>query len=613
METCTGLYTTFASSVLKDLDPWLTQTERTVLANDPIEDWDVLVFIDTHGDDELARKYRMSLIQLGKLFEYSVITRSALHVWDWYNGMPLHPCLLSLFDTFFDASKYGKPLTWRRNNIAQAKRFQALRQILLAFSKVEDIEPDIDENKVVEDFVSRMSRRERYSLCTPLSHQFFYHEVVLIARALISEVLMDRGQIHPALAQWVSDPFGRHGPGAVYDGSTGLEKWRMRESVRLQKDILLGQTDLLSTVLPDDDSVSCSRLTMVPKDLTKKRLICIEPANLMFSQQGLMSVLYDIITTSLLTRGAIHLFDQSHNFYASRRKGNATIDLSDASDRLSLGLIRLLYPKRVFELLAEHRSSMIELPDGRRIVYDAAFTMGNALCFPVESLTFWAISLAAILSEELRLDTYNSVGDILHIIHNDVHKIIDRYRLLTFGDDIIIPEVYLEVVCSALQCAGLVVNTRKTCGPQTPVRESCGSFWWGDTDVRIVRFHYSTIKSTVNWISFAEERKQLYDIGLQASARALNDFISKRIPLPFDHDPVTIRAMVESGWIRWNHQLQRLESRQPILWEEVASDRLPGDVGLYAYFTGQATKPARRGEAQGFIWRWVDLNDVTVI
>lgn len=569
-----------------------------------------------------------NLTLLGKAFERAIISGSAFRVPEScseslsLDGTQLpslfHETFLWFFRTNGDSRvrltylAVSEP-SWHSMEIRAsadlAQRFRILRQALLAFSKASDLECAAREQDEVAAFVRRMTRG--YDPVNVHGFQYTHHEfirgVLPIARTLLHEVLCDGSELCAELAQWQEDPYGRHGPGSVAGGEKANEKWRLREDNRIAKKLFCNH-EPLSTCKSDEGVVAyVSRLAIVPKDATKHRLICIEPKELMFAQQGLMTVLYDVISRHVLTRDAIHLFDQSHNFYASRDAGCATLDLRDASDLLTSRLCRLLFPRKFLNLVNRYRSAAIELPDGQLIEdYEAQATMGNALCFPLESLAFWSLSLATILYSEVECMTYDSIRAVKWLIHNNPLLFERRYHLRVFGDDIIIPSHYFRYLSDILEIAGLSVNTDKSCDHSTPVRESCGSYWWGDFDVRVVKFSQANADTPTQFVGALTQLSQLREYGLTETANAMSRVLESLQPF-FDPERHTIPSAVKSGLVRFNPVLQRLEHRSLTLQEDGTSVDLPGDVGLYAYFTDSATRALGHSSTQCAKWSWVPI------
>lgn len=314
----------------------------------------------------------------------------------------------------------------------------------------------------------------------------------------------------------------RHGPGAVAGGERDEEKWRFAviySSVHaefpwydyiypirsLEWDTSMAQRrsrplQLLHGAAAyaalDRQDHPVARLLFVPKDSRGPRIISCEPLELMYLQQGVATHLVRYIEQeNSLTRGRVNFADQSINAQlaksASFSRRWATIDLSDASDRVSCKLIRFLFPKRVWKKWLALRSHATLLPDGRKLPLEKFAPMGSALCFPVESLCFWALCVAAI---------WRSSQD-LSLAVNSVY---------VYGDDIIVADEYAELVMESLTDANLKVNVEKSFYGEVPFRESCGIEAYYGHDVTPYRVRkLPPLRSTdgtaiVAWTKYAE-------------------------------------------------------------------------------------------------------------
>lgn len=550
------------------------------------------------------------LSALGKSFETALISGVKLQVPSCFElepGTELPKFCYGLFCAILDDAGYRRytyeggvrdNITFAFDGLAQTGRVQPLyvlilRQVLLAWSKVTDITTIASEEDEIAAFVARITRKPEIRLTT---------SVISWARYLLRTLFMEDGMLNASLQQWIDDPFGRHGPGATFDGSTGSEKWDFVQKFGLD-DRAYGLYPFASGRSYDlsEPSELTSRLCVVPKDFRSHRLICIEPKEAMFHQQGLLQVLNDLVSRHFLTRRSIDFTSQTRSMYMSRDMRNSTIDLSDASDRVSLQLCRLLLPREVFALLTRYRSRHIELPNGEQVPeYETMFTMGNALCFPIETIVFWSIALATMLDCEGQI-----VQDYPEL--HQLASLIKRYRLRVFGDDIIIPTRHYDPVRCALISSGFQVNTAKSCC-STLVREACGSWWFMGTDVRITRFHYSEVGSLREWISLIESAKELYRNGFHLASRSILDELAKVHTVPYGYFDLPGQCRLEGTCYRWNSSLQRLEFRMPSLSTSDGLTCLPGEVGLYAYFTQQATKAVVLADAQRIIWTWVGLD-----
>lgn len=521
--------------------------------------------------------------------------------------------------------------------------FLVLRQAFSAFSKVTDIEPECNPIDELNEFVDRITQ----PLPIKAEGSFLQRVRKIISLVFGSEeesyTNADPMELCAPLAQWEEIPFGSHGPGAVANGEQGREKWDFRfidgigeelyhyfpASYRQQFFSADGLRKLLESVRvinSERNQERVSRLAVVPKDFRGHRLICIEPKELQFAQQGLMCVLYKHIHSHFLTRRSIDFLNQMPSQRLCRSKHYATIDLKDASDHLSIALARLILPKRLFRLLTRYRSDYVDV-DGIRHVKNRAFaTMGSALCFPVETIVFFAITLASVMEMEGVL-----TSSILDPIYWDHFQ--RGHRLRVFGDDIVVHRRYADHVVKRLEDCGFVVNKGKTC-IDSIVRESCGSYWFNNKDVRVVRFKTTRLRSTADWLGVSTQAKELADAGWRHTAQAVLDECAQMHPIPFGklgyparipcRDrmlksktksktlPTSYLFSRDKGF-RWNainddsSRYQRLEFRTPAFVQRVRF--LPGVDGLYAYFTDSATKTlAPREHPIDVEWCWIDVN-----
>lgn len=203
-----------------------------------------------------------------------------------------------------------------------------------------------------------------------------------------------------------------------------------------------------------------SRLLFVPKDSRGPRIICCEPKELMYIQQGVARHLMNYIERHDYTRDHVNFERQDINgslaLESSRTKEWATIDLSDASDRVSCQLITYLYPRRISKKWLALRSTAVRLPNGEILQIQKFAPMGSAMCFPVESLTFWALAVGYI---------WECTGDRHHALSS----------VYVYGDDIIVRDKYAKGVMDALESVCLKVNRQKSFMGKHPFRESCGT------------------------------------------------------------------------------------------------------------------------------------------
>jgi len=199
-----------------------------------------------------------------------------------------------------------------------------------------------------------------------------------------------------------------------------------------------------------------NRFTTVPKDALKDRGICIEPS---------LNVFYQLpvgrhIKRRLLQRGIDLTHGQDlHRRWAcegSRDGHLATIDLSSASDTVSVKLVQYLLPSDWFELLSSLRSPFTKV-EGKWVRLEKFSSMGNGYTFELESLIFASLCVACGLTP--------------------------RANFHVFGDDIIIPTEAYGLVSGLLQFCGFTINEAKSFH-DGPFRESCGGDFFKGMAVR---------------------------------------------------------------------------------------------------------------------------------
>jgi len=214
--------------------------------------------------------------------------------------------------------------------------------------------------------------------------------------------------------------------------------------------------------------VEHSLLSFVPKRTDISRTICTEPNLNMYYQLGLGQILEDRLREIY----AINLSSQpSFNCELARLgsiNGNyATIDLSSASDSMSLGVLREILPRGFYSWLVSLRTPTARLPDGRTVPLKMVSTMGNGFTFPLETIVFTAVVDAC----------YRVCG--VPFVRNTK----DHGNWAVFGDDIIVRRECFSAVRRLLYLLGFSVNDAKTFA-EGPFRESCGGDFYNGSPCR---------------------------------------------------------------------------------------------------------------------------------
>lgn len=315
----------------------------------------------------------------------------------------------------------------------------------------------------------------------------------------------------------------KHGPGAVAGGERLNQKWNfstLYESVHAEFPYweyfypvrsAIGDLSGRSRALQLAENAAAyrnlrreksptARLLLVPKDSRGPRVISCEPKELMYLQQGVAQDLMDFIESHNFTSGHVNFERQDINgrlaLESSYSHSMATLDLSDASDRVSVELVRYLFPHHVVKKWLALRSTATSLPDGRTIPLCKFAPMGSALCFPVESLCFWAIAVGTI---------WYSTGDLQRALS----------AVYVYGDDIIVDDKFAADLMKNLEYAGLKVNVGKSFMGDHPFRESCGVDAFKGFDVTICRVKMTPPRRSQDgtavtaWVKYAENTQKL--------------------------------------------------------------------------------------------------------
>jgi hypothetical protein len=142
-----------------------------------------------------------------------------------------------------------------------------------------------------------------------------------------------------------------------------------------------------------------SRLAFVEKDSLGPRVIGLEPAEYMWCQQALKNLLYDHIEQHSGGKGQINFTDQTVNrMLALNWEDWDTLDMKDASDRVSLSLVEDLFKHtQILPWLKASRTPGVALPSGRVLLYKKFAPMGSATCFPVEAIVFYSLAVATLM------------------------------------------------------------------------------------------------------------------------------------------------------------------------------------------------------------------------
>lgn len=236
-----------------------------------------------------------------------------------------------------------------------------------------------------------------------------------------------------------------------------------------------------------------SKLNCVPKKAEISRTIATENLLDMYVQKGIGKLISD----RLASVHSLDLTDQPAINRTLARIGSweggfGTIDLSMASDSISLQLLRALFPRNVAEILLSASVRYTLLPDGREVELGMVSTMGNGFTFPLQTLLFTEVVKAVY--RELRIDILDARRGYRH--DTPVGCFVADFERLpnwaVFGDDIIVDDEAYHLVVAVLSQLGFVVNNEKSYS-EGPFRESCGGDYYHGHQVRGV--YIKTLKT----------------------------------------------------------------------------------------------------------------------
>lgn len=315
----------------------------------------------------------------------------------------------------------------------------------------------------------------------------------------------------------------KHGPGSVATGERFQGKWEFKRKYRAinmvypyctyfvpSKYSLFRRLSWFSKLEPLD--AGHAKVCLVPKDSRGPRLISMEPLEYQFIQQGLGRAMTEHLEKkSHRTSGFVNFTDQEVNrnlaMENSLTRSYSTLDMKEASDRVSLALVERLFSRTplLLKCLKATRTTGTVLPDGTYIELKKFAPMGSALCFPVEALVFWA--LARVIQKKARI-----AGNVY-----------------VYGDDLIVPRDLTRLLFDIFPKYGLMFNEDK-CFTDGYFRESCGMDAYKGNVCIPVRWRTvlpSQRKQAKEIVSAVDLANYLYKRGYWKTAGLVVDLLSK--------------------------------------------------------------------------------------
>lgn len=264
---------------------------------------------------------------------------------------------------------------------------------------------------------------------------------------------------------------------------------------------------------------------LVPKDARGPRIISAEPFENQWAQQGIRGYLYDKAERHWLTAGHVNFRNQEVNRgmarIASITRSWSTLDLKEASDRVSMPLVQALFGEtRLYEDLVWTRSSATMLPNGRTLRLLKFAPMGSALCFPILALSIFFLLLAGLTGLGIPPEV---AKDMIYVM----------------GDDVIVPTEHAHFCIRVLERYGLLVNRNKSF-IDSRFAESCGMDCFDGNDISIVRLKHcpttSKIQCPETLVSLVETANLFDTMGYQQASEQLYMLSESQLgPLPYGY------------------------------------------------------------------------------
>jgi hypothetical protein len=450
---------------------------------------------------------------------------------------------------------------------------QAVRQLTLSFSKVLLPCSDTRLERAFTGFVEcEQSLRDTSMALSSETLRNFER----IGSMLFGDVFdyvdrkVDLGEVIP-----------KHGPGATADKLTGNRKfvqseWTDRlEEVFPAMDMLIPSAKSIHLLDElqwlDPGSERPVKVVAVPKTYKTPRIIAIEPTCMQYVQQGLMEMFVESMERDKLVSSMVGFTSQGPNQTMAcegSRKGNlATLDLSEASDRVSLRLVTSLLFNygNLTEAVLASRSVRADVP-GHGVVPLAKFaSMGSALTFPIEEMVFLTIIFYAIEQELGKRLTRKYIQTF-------------RGRVRVYGDDIVVPTDMVPAVVSALELFGFKVNHSKSFWTGK-FRESCGKEYYDGHDVSIYRIrqvlpeHRHDAPAVISTVSL---RNQAYLAGYWGVARYLDTLLQGLIPMP--NVALTASVLGRVSFLGYSEEREHPDLQHPLVKGMMVRSQIPASL-----------------------------------
>jgi hypothetical protein len=449
----------------------------------------------------------------------------------------------------------------------------AIRQLTLMFGKLSLPCTKQRERKAMQNYVECEKEVRKFDM--ELTRKDL-DEFQSMSNLLYSELFtqMDRDVYYGELLP-------KHGPGLTADGLTGNSKYRQCSWPKRLDEVFpsfeylipnshfLGELDEVDFLEPGSELPT--KVVSVPKTLKAPRIIAMEPTCMQYTQQALLRCFLSSLKRDELLSRMIGFDDQTPNqdlaHQGSIDHRTATLDLSDASDRVSNQLVRTMVSQwpHLNKAIDASRSRRAEVP-GHGVIRLAKYaSMGSALCFPMEALVFTTLIFLGIQR------SLNAT-----MTRKDIRLFRDSVRV--YGDDLIVPIEHVSSIVQSLEHFGAVVGLDKSFWTGK-FRESCGKEYFNGSDVSLVRVRQalpSTMADATGVIATVALRNQFYEHGYWSTVRWLDKLllgIMRYFPYVAPTSPVLGRV----SYLGYHFERMHPFLHSPLVRGYVVQDKAPVD------------------------------------
>jgi hypothetical protein len=394
----------------------------------------------------------------------------------------------------------------------------------------------------------------------------------------------------------------KHGPGKTADNLSGNRKYKQSTwTTRLEKIFPAGEFllpnwsyyDHLEEVdFREPGQEEPVKVVPVPKTLKTPRIIAMEPTCMQYVQQALLPEILEALGDDEFLSSMLGFDDQEPNQFMAQRGSLcgdlATLDLSEASDRVSNQLVKSMFKnhRHLHAAVQASRSWRADVPGHGVIPLTKFASMGSALTFPVEAMVFLTIILNAISREHSSQVTQELLQEL-------------KGRVRIYGDDIIVPVGYVRPVIRELEAFGLKVNVRKSFW-NGKFRESCGKEYFDGYDVSVVKVRRMLPSSrghVAEIISAVSLRNQLFEAGFERPVEMLDRLIRKVIyhfPVVEVNSSALGRYSYEKGYetSSWDVRLHKPMVKGYVVHATSPTDKLDGRGALLKFFLKRSGLPS---------------------